>query len=916
IIGLCLGFLGNRSFFSYAENPEEETVKVAYFDVGDYYQEQEDGSMKSYDAAYLDMISKYTGLKFSYVNCHTWDQALEMMRNHEIDLVGTMQWTQEREDQYEICDANYGYTIAELAALADSPYIYEDYAEINGATVGYMKGYVIGDKLQKLMEEKNLHFQFKTYENQQELDQALKSREIDLAAMTANAVHSDWKIVEKFAYAPFYFASWKGNEALTDKISQAIIRINIHQADFDDQLIREYFPVMVNSPYNKEEMDCINENETYRIYLDPQTKPLVWYDRESREMKGVLVNVCEQLSRTTGLHFEIIPKTQMGNDTNSEDTLVTYRTLYYKNDMNADLEEGVTDSILDQSFALYHRVGEDYQTDGAYSIAVVKDRDGLYEYLRDAYPNCVLQEYDTPEKCLMQVAEKRADITFVNTHIANNFIIEDNLNKLIDVPMSEVTFGIALQFHGDQAQLLSEIVDKGTKLVDSDMVGEAMLQYAIQATPKVTLTYLLQQHFNLVLIWVLVFIVILLICLSLLIYAYLMKKERNRMEEINRERTDFFARMSHDMRTPMNGIMGMLELTDQTSDLAEIRNNTKKAKMSGKYMLSLINDTLDLQRLESKKLTLEPQYVYVRDFLDNITEMITPSAERKGIQFIVEKESIDEEYYIRIDQVRVKQIFINILSNAVKFTPENGMIKMSIQAAESCDGQGAVKITIADTGIGMTKEFIENSLYKPYSQEHNKMTNKYAGSGLGLAIVKNLVELMNGTLTVKSEEGKGTTFTIFLAFSYRKKLADGEENRSGNNDRTQWKNRLNGKHILLCEDHPLNAEIAQRLLEAAGCTVISAADGKEGVNYFTNTAVGEFDAILMDIRMPVMNGLEASEAIRALDRSDAKTIPIIAMTANAYDSDKENCRRAGMNAHLAKPIDVEELYRTLGTCIT
>jgi len=379
---------------SYASETEKKPVRVAYFDLGGYYQKSENGTINSYDAAYLDMVSQYTDYEFTYVDCGTWDNGLRMLENHEVDLVGTMQWTQEREDRYEICDANYGYTVAELAAVGDSPLIYEDYAAMDGATVGYMEGYVIRDKLQTLMKEKNIHFTLKGYKVQSELDQALESGKIDLLAANAHAIKSDWKVIEKFAYAPFYFASWKGNDKLTEDISQAIIRINIHQADFDDELNKAYFPIMVNSPYNRKEMDCINENKTYTICFDPNARPLVWYDEDEKEMKGVLVDVCEQLEETTGLQFDILPKTQenISNEA-AKSQWMTYRTLYYLEAKDASVETGVTSSILDQSFELYHRIGDDYQNEGSYSIAMVKDRDGLQDYMRLEYSNC-RQFYD------------------------------------------------------------------------------------------------------------------------------------------------------------------------------------------------------------------------------------------------------------------------------------------------------------------------------------------------------------------------------------------------------------------------------------------------------------------------------------------------------------------------------------------
>lgn len=291
--------------------------------------------------------------------------------------------------------------------------------------------------------------------------------------------------------------------------------------------------------------------------------------------------------------------------------------------------------------------------------------------------------------------------------------------------------------------------------------------------------------------------------------------------------------------------------------------------------------------------------------------MIKPSAEQKQIHFEWDNVNIQEESFIRIDQVRVKQIFVNILSNAVKFTQEFGTIRTSMECLMRRENEARVKVEISDTGIGMSSEFMDKNLFKPYSQELNKVTNRYAGSGLGLAIVKNLVELMGGQIQVKSELGEGTTFTIELTFEVMDENVAKENRQITGSSQEEIRARLSGKNILICEDHPLNAEIAQRLLEAVGCHATIAQDGKQGVEAFLQSELHSFDVILMDIRMPVMDGLEAAAAIRAQEREDAKTIPIIAMTANAYDSDKENCVKAGMNTHLSKPIDVNELYHTL-----
>ncbi|NCB92431.1 MAG: PAS domain S-box protein [Clostridia bacterium] len=382
-------------------------------------------------------------------------------------------------------------------------------------------------------------------------------------------------------------------------------------------------------------------------------------------------------------------------------------------------------------------------------------------------------------------------------------------------------------------------------------------------------------------------------------------------EYANQSKRDFLARMSHDMRTPMNGIIGVADLSLQETDPQTLRDNMYKIKESGGYLLSLINDTLDFQKIESGKLILNTQIVAVAPIFQNVIEMIKPAAEDKGVIFEVINHNAEMNWYVRIDPVRIQQIIFNLLSNAVKFTRSSGIVRMEIWnlSREGMISHNCIKIS--DTGIGMSEGFIQNGLYKPFSQERSKVSTQYAGSGLGLSIVHSLVEMMGGRMEVESQKGVGTTFTLYLDFERvdeeeAKQVIDMEKSKE-----FVLTEELSGKNILLVEDHPLNAQIAIKLLEKAGCHVTWMDNGEKGVQKFNASATGEYDAVLMDIRMPVMNGLEAATAIRQLEREDAARTPIIAMTANAYDEDVEKSLAAGMNAHLVKPINPTILYETL-----
>lgn len=379
---------------------------------------------------------------------------------------------------------------------------------------------------------------------------------------------------------------------------------------------------------------------------------------------------------------------------------------------------------------------------------------------------------------------------------------------------------------------------------------------------------------------------------------------------------EFYSRMSHDMRTPMNAILGMAELSKDETNLATLHNNFEKVEDSGRYMLGLINDTLELQRIDTGRLSIEPEPVYCVDVLHNILDMMNPVAKAKNIDIKVECINLDDSICCKLDPLRFKQIFMNLLSNAVKFTPENGNVTLTLELLSKEDSIYHFKIIVADTGVGMSEEFMKKGLFKPFEQEKNPMTASYAGTGLGMAITKRIVELMDGSIEVKSIQGKGTTFTLLLdleAADFGDVFPLGKENDDEN--KMAPEEVLSGRHILIIEDNKLNLEIAKRLLTKEGAIVIGAENGKEGVEIFEKSELNFFDAVLMDIHMPVMDGLTASRTIRALEREDSASVPIIAMTANAYREDIQASLDAGMNDHLSKPVDSRLLFVTLAKYI-
>ncbi|MDD4370985.1 MAG: ATP-binding protein [Anaerostipes sp.] len=378
-------------------------------------------------------------------------------------------------------------------------------------------------------------------------------------------------------------------------------------------------------------------------------------------------------------------------------------------------------------------------------------------------------------------------------------------------------------------------------------------------------------------------------------------------KEANQAKTDFLSRVSHDMRTPLNGILGLTTLLEENVVNEKALLDLQQLEMSGKYLLNLINDTLDVSKIENGKLELHPVICDGKAVFNNVIALLKPNLLKRRIQLNMNAENLPFTI-LYIDVGRVEQIVMNILGNAIKFTPKGGTIDLHIRNLSVKDGVILDEIVIKDNGIGMSQEFLPH-LFEPFSQENHSRTTSYQGTGLGMAITKQLITLMGGDVKVESTENVGTIFTVTLPMAVATEEQVNEWKMSKPVKASDY--RLEGKRVLLCEDHPLNATIATRLLNKKGMIVEHAENGKDGVDMFQKSSMDYYDLILMDIRMPVMDGMEATREIRKLLRKDAKEIPIVAMTANAFEEDMKQAKDVGMNAYLSKPIETSQFYVTL-----
>ncbi|MDD3336206.1 MAG: PAS domain-containing protein [Eubacteriales bacterium] len=385
-------------------------------------------------------------------------------------------------------------------------------------------------------------------------------------------------------------------------------------------------------------------------------------------------------------------------------------------------------------------------------------------------------------------------------------------------------------------------------------------------------------------------------------------------EAATQAKSEFLSRMSHEIRTPMNAIIGMTAIAKENrADYDQVGECLDKIDMSSHFLLTLINDILEMSRIESGRTEIKHSEFSFDFLIESIRTVVEPLALKSGLRYEFKNDAQTDSHYIG-DVTRIQQVIVNLISNAIKFTKENGRVRFSVCKAGETEKRTNLQFIVEDTGIGMSEEFMQK-MFKPFTQEDGSNTSEYGGSGLGLAISKSLIEAMDGTICVESYRGIGSTFTVQLPLGRIHQTATAQmaaEEKKADADLSI----LNGRHVLMAEDHPLNVMVATKILQRKGVIVVAAENGQIAVEKFRASSVGFYDAILMDIRMPVMDGLDATCAIRGMDRPDAKRIPIIAMTANALDEDRKKTQEVGMNAHLAKPFEPVQLYQMLAEHIT
>jgi len=640
-----------------------------------------------------------------------------------------------------------------------------------------------------------------------------------------------------------------------------------------------------------------------RIATDYDFCPNSYYNKDG-ELSGLYVEIMIEVANRLGMRPEFKTADWMGcRKMLTEDEVDVLTGLEIFSNMEGTLR---TIPFCSDELRVYGRS----RIDSAAALAGKKVALMARSVIATTYDlQCDYLEYSTNTEILEAVEQGEADFGICHGAVATKIIEKNHLHL---VPSLVITKSYpALAVHDTQPKLQRMINEVVRDMSEDGTIGRLQNKWITEFARNRSLEYVFHQNE--------VFYITFILGITagywevdrrqekyirtLLEYQEKLQQSNEETKRANQAKSEFLSHMSHDIRTPINGIMGMVEIIKKNLDDPErIKDCLEKIDKASHHLLSLINDVLDMSKIGSGKVHLEEIPVDLDEEMEKIHAIADVQAKKQEIRFSIEDEVVHRQFLG--SPAHLRRILLNLISNALRYNKKRGKICLAIREVEYDGSHIGLEFKIQDTGIGMSREFVEKSLFKPFTQEDDRVRTEYRGTGLGMSIVYELVKQMNGTIDVNSKPGEGTTFTVKLAFktvdpAWKKKEIQ-EENRN-----------ITGMNILAAEDNQLNMEILQFLLEEAGAKVTAVSDGKQAVEYFADAASGTYDVILMDIMMPVMDGLEASKKIRELPEGKGKDIPIIAMTANAFVEDKEKTKEAGMNAHLTKPVNREEIIRVL-----
>lgn len=907
-----------------AETAPAKVVRVGSFgDTFNYVNEK--GIRKGYGYELLQTLSGYTGWQLEYVTCD-WSDCFEKLKNGEIDIMGGISYTPDRAEEMLFSDEPMGeekdYLYADLSRTDISA---SDYKTLNGKKIGVPMGTEPEVMLTEWEEKYDLKTQHVNISNNEDVKQKLANREIDGFVSLEESFWADLGIstITCVGSSDIYYAINKDRADIKEELDNAMRVLEDANPFYTADLYKRYFSMDYTPILTGEEKAWLKEHGAIRMGFLTSDSGVSTCDPSTGEITGIITDYIQFAKDCLGnqeLEFQMVgydsKEAELGALKSGEVDMV------FHFDQSPNLAEEYRVACTNTTWtsnmmAVTNK--QHFNENQANRVAVPQNKLSLTRYLAVYYPQWEIVDCATPEDAAKLVKDGQADCFVTGVSSQENYSKEYDFYS---VPLPNPAKSCFAVNSGNG--ILLSILNKTIKAMPANMLTGALAMYK-SAARKVTLGEFIRDNFVKVLRVSSIFAaVILLMILKLLQKARkaeaAARKAANDTQELNeklqiavenaesanRAKSTFLFNMSHDIRTPMNAIIGYADLAARHSDEpAKLEKYMENIQVCGQNLLMLLNNVLDLARIENDKTEMEYSVSEVEKDFRNCIAMFQNQADSKGQTLTVTTHLLHP--YIYADVPHLTEVCTNLVSNAVKYTGTNGTICCDVtQKPGEKGGWCDMVVTVADNGIGMSQEFQER-IFEPFERERTSTVSKVEGSGIGMGIVKKLVGLMGGTVEVESKIGVGSTFTVTIPC----RIASEDETQAKRETNPSDQKCLCGTRILLTEDNDLNAEIATELLQEEGCTVDRAKDGVECVDMLEKAADGTYQLILMDVQMPVMNGYDATKVIRRMDDPQKANIPIVAMTANAFSEDKQVALDAGMNDHIAKPIDMSVLVPTL-----
>ena len=913
------------------DEKQSQIIRVGSFEDTFAYVDK-NGVRRGYGYELMQALAGYTGWKFEYVKCD-WSNCFDKLENGEIDIMGDISYTDERAQRMLFSDEAMGEEKYILYAdLADMDIEMSDFKSLDGKRIGVLMGTEPEIMLTQWENKNGIHTEHVNVNNNDDVEKKLANQEIDCFVSLEESIWSEQGIssITTIGKSGIYFAINKERSDIKTELDYAMRQLDQESPFFKADLYKKYFTLDYCQILTGEEKSWLEEHGDIRIGFLNNDPAIFSRDEATEKLTGMLAEYTSYAKDCLGnqvLKFYIQEYDSYDEMTQALQDREIDMVFYAGRNPDFAEKNGYALTNTAWTYSLMAVTDEKkFDEDRLYTVAVPKEKDALKQHIAFCYPQWKLVDYDSLEDAADMVMNEKADCFLIGTSQALKY---DNERDFKSVPLTK-TMEACFAVRGGEGPILS-ILNKTLKAMPSDMLTSALAIYDSTAD-KVTFWDFVKDNMPVFFVTAgfssLGIIGIILVLLRKARKAETVAKlaandtqklndkleiALKKAEDASLAKTRFLNNMSHDIRTPMNAILGYAQIMEDElnrKEMPEVSEHLEKLQQSGNLLLSIINNVLDMARIESGRMELDENYCRIEDVWKSLFAVFDENAMKKNIALHYAM-NVEHEHVLT-DVTKVKEILVNILSNAIKYTPAGGSVMVDVDELP-CDESGymIVKIRVSDTGIGMSQDY-QTKIFEAFTREQNTTKSKIAGTGLGMSIVKKYVDLLGGTINVESELGKGSTFTVTL----KHRIADEsyyikkhiEELGTGSEI-------LEGRNILLAEDNDLNAEIAEAILERAGLKTERVEDGIQCVNRIMEMPVGTYDMILMDIQMPKMDGYKATQAIRNLPDRDKACIPIIAMTANAFVEDKRDAIAAGMNGHIAKPIQVDKLLSMLAEVI-